>query len=188
MKIDMNKSQTMKQTVNQKVNQAVNKSQAIKNLVQAAIFAAMTTLLTMFLHIPIVGNGGYVHLGDAVIFLSASLLPLPYAVAAAGIGGALSDLFLFPAYALPTLLVKALLALAFSSKKAKIICLRNILALPVCAVITIGGYYLAESILYGNWVAPVASIPSNLIQAAGSSTVYIILGMALDKMKIKRML
>lgn len=187
MKNVMSKSQTMKQTVNQKVNQAVNKSQAIKNLVLAAIFASMTTLLTMFLHIHI-GNGGYVHLGDAVIFLSASLLPLPYAVASAGIGGALSDLFLFPAYALPTLLVKALLALAFSSKKAKIICLRNILALPVCAVITIGGYYLAESILYGNWVAPVASIPSNLIQAAGSSAVYIILGMALDKMKIKRML
>ncbi len=187
MKSVMNKSQTVKQTVNQKVNQAVNKSQVIKNMVMAAVFAAMTTLLTMFFHIPF-GNGGYVHLGDAVIFLSASLLPVPYAVAAAGIGGALSDLFLFPAYALPTMIVKALLALTFSRKKEKIICLRNILALPVCAVITIGGYYLAESILYSNWVAPVASMLPNLIQAAGSSAAYIILGLALDKMKIKRML
>ena len=31
-------------------------------------------------------------------------------------------------------------------------------------VIKIVGYYIAEGFIYGNWVAPVTSIPGNLVQ------------------------
>ena len=39
-----------------------------------------------------------------------------------------------------------------------------ILAVFVAAIIKVVGYYIAEIILYGNFVAPVTSIPGNLVQ------------------------
>ena len=54
-------------------------------VVMAALFAAIITVVTAYvLRIP-TGNG-YIHLGDSFIFLAASLLPLPYAIAAAAVG------------------------------------------------------------------------------------------------------
>lgn len=161
-------------------------SNYVKKIVMAALFAAMTTLLTLFPHFNF-GAGGYVHLGDAVIYLCASLLPTSYAVGAAAIGGGLADLISFPVYTIPTLLVKALIALCFSNKKGTIINKRNFLALPLAAIVTVGGYYVAEAVIYGNWASPIYSVPFNLVQALASSMVYVAVGFALDKAKIKRM-
>ena len=53
----------------------------LQSLVTAAILAAAITIMTAFLfHVPIGATGGYVHFGDALIYLSAALLPAPYAV------------------------------------------------------------------------------------------------------------
>lgn len=53
------------------------------------LMAAMITLMTAYIcHIPIGLNGGYLHFGDSLIYLAAALLPTPYALAAAAIGGA----------------------------------------------------------------------------------------------------
>lgn len=162
-------------------------SDYVKKIVISAMFAAMTTLLTLFPHFSF-GVGGYVHLGDAVIYLCASMIPTGYAVSAAAIGGGLADLISFPLYTVPTLLIKACIALCFSSRNGKIVNKRNIAALPFAAVITVGGYYLAEGILYGNWISPVYSIPFNLMQAAASCMVYVAVGLALDKAKVKQMI
>ena len=52
------------------------------------LFAAMITLMTAYIcHIPYGANGGYIHFGDALIYIAAVLLPRPYALAAAAIGG-----------------------------------------------------------------------------------------------------
>lgn len=40
----------------------------------------------------------------------------------------------------------------------------NILSIILAVVIKIVGYYFAEVILYGNWAAPLGSIPGNIIQ------------------------
>ena len=40
----------------------------------------------------------------------------------------------------------------------------NVLAIVVASVLKIVGYYIAEGIIYGNWIAPAASIPGNLVQ------------------------
>ena len=66
-------------------------------MVLASLFAALIAVFTAFIFripIKIGANSAYIHFGDAFIFLAASILPTPYAVAAAGIGGALGDLFL----------------------------------------------------------------------------------------------
>ena len=38
------------------------------------------------------------------------------------------------------------------------------LAIVVACVLKIVGYYIAEGVIYGNWIAPAASIPGNLVQ------------------------
>ena len=53
-------------------------------IVIAAMFAAMVAVMTAFVQIK-TPTGGYVHLGDSMIYLAASFLPLPYAVAAAAV-------------------------------------------------------------------------------------------------------
>ena len=57
-----------------------SKTNKLLLLVLSALFAAMITVMTAFLfHIPIGVNGGYLHFGDALIYLAASMLPTPYA-------------------------------------------------------------------------------------------------------------
>ena len=64
----------------------------LRLMILTALFAAMTFALTFSVRIPM-PSGGYIHLGDAMIYLSACILPFPYAIAAAGIGGAqISDI------------------------------------------------------------------------------------------------
>ena len=60
---------------------------SLKRWIVTALFAAMICLTTAYLfHIPVGTAGGYIHLGDAFIYLAAAFLPTPYAMAAAGIG------------------------------------------------------------------------------------------------------
>ena len=41
-------------------------------------------------------------------------------------------------------------------------------------MIKVVGYYIAESIIYGNWIAPVTSIPGNLVQIGVAAVVVLI--------------
>ena len=66
----------------------------------SALFSALVCITTAYIfHIPFGANGGYIHLGDALIYLAATLLPTPYAILAAGIGGAMADLLTAPLWA-----------------------------------------------------------------------------------------
>ncbi len=49
-----------------------------KRLAVAALASALTFLVVAFLQIPFpIGQGGYINIGDAFIFLCATLLPFP---------------------------------------------------------------------------------------------------------------
>lgn len=159
----------------------------LKHMTTAAVLAAMVTLTTAYiLHIPVGINGGYIHLGDALIYLAASVLPLPYACAVGILGGGFADLLTAPMWAPSTMIIKALLCIPFSSKSSKIVTKRNILALVVSGCITVAGYYLAQGILFGFTEVLWVSAVGNAIQAGGSAVVYFILGTALDKMSFKK--
>ncbi|MBP5751137.1 MAG: TIGR04002 family protein [Firmicutes bacterium] len=153
------------------------------------VFAALITLFTaFFIHIPIGVNGGYLHFGDAVIYLAASLLPLPYAVAAAAIGGGLADLLTAPMWAIATVIVKSLIVLPFTSSHERMLCRRNYAAPVFALFITCLGYYAAEAILFGSVPALIASVTGNLVQAIGSACFYFVLAYAFDKAGLKRRL
>lgn len=159
-----------------------------KNLVLAALFAALTFVLTAyFFHVPVGVNGGYIHFGDSMIYLAASMLPLPYAMAAGAIGAGLSDLMSGGVmWVVPTVIIKALMAAMFSAKQDKVLGKRNALALIPAALICLVGYYLAESIIMSNFLVGLPSAPLTLIQSAGSSALYVLLALAFDKANLKQ--
>ena len=154
----------------------------------AATLTAIVFVLTAYLQIP--SNTGYVHIGDAVIMLSACILPTPYAVFVGAAGAALADCLTgFAIFAPASAAIKAATVLFFTSKKGNIINLKNLLALIPYAVLCIGGYYLYEAVVIsGNFIAPAAGIVGSIMQVAVSGSLFVILGLALDKLKIKRII
>lgn len=160
------------------------KNKKMVRIVMAAMFAALVTGLTFFPKIPIPG-GGYVHLGDTMIYLAATFLPMPYAMAAAAVGGGLADILSgYTTYAPFTIIVKALLTIAFSNKDEKILTKRNKLAPIAGIVITPAIYFIADTVLYGVGAA-VPGIIWNLAQAAASMIVFYVIGAAFDKLQLK---
>ena len=100
----------------------IKTADAVKRITATAVMAALTTLMTAYIfHIPVGVNGGYVHLGDTMIYLAAAFLPLPYACAAGAIGGGLADLLTAPVWAPATIIIKMLICLPFSSKGTKLV-------------------------------------------------------------------
>ena len=92
---------------------ALNKSKInVKLITITAMFAALITITTAFIKIP--SPLGYSHAGDSVIYLAASILPGPYGIIAASVGGALADIISgYAHWALPTAIIKALKAVPF---------------------------------------------------------------------------
>ena len=153
-------------------------------LVITGVFAAMTCGLTFFVRIPT--PLGYTHLGDGVIYLAACILPSPYALLAAAIGGGLADLLAgFPQWVIPTLIIKALISLPYSSKSVKLLTKRNALAVILSGLITIGGYFWATWFMY-DWAAALAEFVGNTVQAVISGVIFISISIALDEIGFKK--
>lgn len=157
-----------------------------KNMALTGVFAALITLMTAYIcHIPVGVNGGYVHFGDAFIYLAASILPLPYALTAAAIGGGLADLFTAPMWAPATILIKMTVVLPFTSGSRSILGKRNVMSTIVAYFISAFGYYAAERIMFENGAVLAVTMAQTAVQSLGSAIVYLLLGAALDKAKIK---
>lgn len=168
----------------------LQKSNKIRLSAFTGLFAALIFLVTAYLfHIPTPASGGYIHLGDAFVYLAASLLPLPYSIAAAGIGEGLSDLLTgSAAYALPTLVIKSAMALCFTAKGKKLLTRRNKIAAIPAGLICVGGYYVTEIFLLHSVTAPLGEIPANLVQALASALIYLLLGRVFDRIGVKNLL
>ncbi len=163
-------------------------SKKLGKLVFTGLFAAMICVTTAFiLHIP--AANGYIHIGDSIIYIAACILPLPYGVAAAGIGGAMADLISgYPIYIIPTLVIKSLNALCFYvlGKHEKMLCFKTVTASDVSCIVTVVGYYAAAVILYGNPAAQFFNtVPANIIQGAASGALFCAAAFMLDKTPIR---
>lgn len=181
-----------------------SRNKSLSRLALTAMFAALTTALTYFIKIP-TPLGGYIHIGDSMIYLMACFLPTPYAMIGAGIGGALSDLLGgYFVYVLPTFIIKMLIAIPFTSKSERTITLRNAIMVVPAGIISIVGYYLTSVVLLAVdgitksagfidqvfngaiWYAALIDIPGNGIQALGSAIAFILIGLAFDGVKMKK--
>ena len=136
-------------------------------LTVTGLFAAIITLMTAYIcHIPYGANGGYIHFGDALIYVAAVILPRPYAMAAAAIGGGLADLLTAPMWAPATIIIKMLITLPFTSKNGRMLNGRNIIA-PF------------------SWISVIVSFAGSAVQSGGSAVIFLVLAGAMDKAHIK---
>ena len=146
--------------------------QKVSRLTSTALFAALICVTTAYIfHIPFGVNGGYVHIGDSLIYLAA--------------GGAMADILTAPVYAPATFIIKMLISLPITCKKDKIVNVHNCVGVIVAAVISFIGYYITDVILFGTWGALIPSIVGTLAQSGGSAVIFIILGSTLDKAGFK---
>ncbi len=164
----------------------MNKRQQTLKLTMTGVFAAMITIMTAYIcHVPYGANGGYIHFGDALIYVAAVFLPRPYAMAAAAIGGGMADLLTAPLWAPATIIIKMIITLPFTSKEGRILCPRNIIAPFLAALLSATGYYLAQGILFGSFVSVLASFAGSAVQSGGSAIIFLALAVALDKAHMK---
>ena len=164
----------------------MNKRQQTLKLTMTGVFAAMITIMTAYIcHVPYGANGGYIHFGDALIYVAAVFLPRPYAMAAAAIGGGMADLLTAPLWAPATNMIKMIITLPFTSKEGRILCPRNIIAPFLAALLSATGYYLAQGILFGSFVSVLASFAGSAVQSGGSAIIFLALAVALDKAHMK---
>ncbi|MGL5513574.1 MAG: ECF transporter S component [Sporomusa sp.] len=146
-----------------------------KQLAYVALGIALVFICTSFvnLRLPIAANGGLIHLGNVPLFLFAILYGRWTGALAGGIGMALFDVvggwFLWAPF---TLVIVGLMGYTVGAICEKTRSLTAyILALVAACLIKVVGYYGAEGIIYGNWVAPMTSIPGNLVQIGAAAVV-----------------
>lgn len=174
------------------------RNKLLRQMILASLFTAMIAVLTCYIRIPT--HNGYVHVGDSMIYLAACFLPTPFALFCGAFGGMLADLLSgYSVYAIPTFIIKALLTLAFDRKSDKLIVKRNVIALVVGAFITVIGYFLADGMIFSlssgmlkdmffsatPWITAAYDMPASLVQAVASAAIFLAIGAALDKIKIK---
>lgn len=162
----------------------------VLNMVYAAVFAAMIFALTRFIQIPVPGGAGYLHFGDAMIYIVASTLSGPWALLASALGAAIADLSSgFAVYAPISAIVKVLIALPFvlvNKKSEKILTPLTICLTIPSGVITVLGYFLGDLIVNKSYA--VADIPMNIVQAVGSAIIFVVISAAFDAAKLKKKL
>ena len=158
-------------------------------LIYSAIFAALIFLCTAYIfHIPIGVSGGYVHLGDAILYLAACVLPAPYAMLACAVGAGLADFASgFPMWIPFTVVIKPCMALFFTGKQHPILgAARNRIAPLLAGLFCVAAYGAATWLLYGNLKAALADIPAGLIKCAANMAIFYPLAAFLDKTKLFR--
>ena len=149
-----------------------------KELVIDAMLIALTYIFTAFvnLRLPIAANGGLIHLGNVPLFLAAIIFGRRTGTLAGAFGMGLFDLlsgwYLWAPF---TFVIVGLMGFTVGAVTEKHHGYGwNTLAIAAACVIKVVGYYIAEGFIYGNWVAPVTSIPGNLVQIGVAAVITLI--------------
>lgn len=145
-------------------------------LVLTGLLTALILTGTMMIRIPVSFTNGYVHLGDAFIYLAVLAVGKKKGAFAAGCGSALADLLSGYAHYVPwTFVIKALMAFVMgvvidymkkrgTYKAGGHRSLPELFAMAVAGLEMTAGYYIAASVMHANWFTPLLSVPGNIGQ------------------------
>lgn len=160
---------------------AENSIGQVQFLTITALFIALTYVFTAFVNVrlPITANGGLIHLGNVPLFICAILFGKKSGALAGGIGMGLFDLLSgWTLWAPFTLVIVGLMGFTVG-KLTEDEKHQNfkwyVIAIAAACVIKVVGYYIAEVVIYGNPLSPVASIPGNLVQIGVAAVITLIL-------------
>lgn len=155
-------------------------------LVYTALMICLVLLGTVLFRIPVPMTQGYVHLGDAMIFLGVLMLGKKRGAAAAGLGSAMADVLGGFAFWAPwTLVIKSLMAFVmglilertarshkFSHLSDRLI---KLTAMAAGGILMCAGYLAAETVMYGSFALAIVGLPWNI----GQVVVGMVLSMAI---------
>ena len=155
------------------------KSASIQFLTITALFVALTYVFTAFINIrlPIAANGGLVHFGNVPLFIAAIVFGRKTGAIAGGIGMGLFDLLsgwtLWAPFTLVIVGIMGFVVGLITEKPSHQKFKWYVIAIAIACAIKVMGYYIAEGIIYGNWIAPVSSIPGNLVQIGVAAVIVL---------------
>ncbi|WP_430886211.1 ECF transporter S component [Fusibacter sp. JL216-2] len=166
-----------------------------KKLVLAGLMAALATVGTIVIQIPT--GGGYIHLGDSIVYLCGILLGPVLGGAAAAIGSMLADVFSgYAAYAIPTFLIKGIDAMVvgfiymhlMKNKEGLVhTAIRYTVAFVPGGIIMMVGYAVTEYFFYGAG-GVIGTFGPNFVQAFVGGALAFPLLVALEKAGVKRLI
>lgn len=170
----------------------------INKVVMTGLMMCLILVATSLFKVPVPFTQGYVHLGDAMIFLSVLVLGKRNGSIAAGFGSTLGDILGGYAIWAPwTLVIKFFMAFIMgifveamekrghkSSKNG--VSLIEIVGMVLGGAEMAGGYFVAERFIYGNWAVPLLSVPWNIGQFTVGMVVATVLAAALYKTPAKK--
>ena len=161
------------------------------------LFTALIVVTTMMIRIPMPATNGYVHMGDAMIFLSVLVLGKKAGSFASGTGSALADLLSGYAYYAPwTFVIKLLMALVMGqalehmkkrgSKDSLHLNLAVLVSMMLAGLEMTAGYYIAGAVMQGSWITPIMSIPGNIAQFVTGMIIAWVLSGALLRTPVRK--
>ncbi len=166
-----------------------------KKIVLAGLMAALATVGTMVIQIPT--GGGYVHLGDSIVYLCGMLLGPVLGGTAAAIGSMLADLLSgYGQYAIPTFLIKGLDAMVVGFIYMSVMkngtttmskAIRYIVSFIPGGLIMVFGYALTEYFFYGAG-GVLGTFGPNFMQAFVGGALGLPLLLALDKANVQKLI
>ena len=153
-----------------------------KDIILTALAVCIATLSGIFMPL---SDDTYLHIGDAVVYAAAMLLPFKSAAAGSAVGAAFADILLGSyRYIIPTLIIKPLTVLA-------VVLLKRLVKAEVdrdfvicgAGAVTVIGYFVAETVIWLIAKRPFADAVSeagagmlfNVIQALAAMLVYLII-------------
>lgn len=155
-----------------------------KDMVETALLTALVFVATLFIHVPlsISSSGGLFHAGTTMLFIVAIVFGKEKGAIAGAIGMTIFDISSgFALWAPFTFVIRAIMGymvgyITWSKKRDGNSFEINLLAVILSGAWMIGGYYITEGILTGNWISPMMSIPGN-----GAQLVVGLLGLPIAK-------
>ena len=133
-------------------------------LVFTSLMTCLVLLGTLLFRIPVPMTQGYVHLGDAMIYIAVFILGKKQGAVAAALGSSLGDVLGGFAFWAPwSFIIKFAMAYACGSLTEKT---SKIASMTAGGLIMCAGYLIAERIMYGSWALAAIGLPWNAGQFA----------------------
>ncbi|SCZ77295.1 ECF transporter S component [Acidaminobacter hydrogenoformans] len=152
---------------------SVAREVTLNGLLIALVFVS-TYLIQI--RLPVSMNGGLIHMGNVALFTVALVFGKRKGAMAGAFGMGLFDLVSgWVAWAPFTFVVRGVMGYLIGrfSEGFERAWWKAPAAVVLGGLWMLAGYYATEGILYGNWIAPVTSIPGNLTQLALGAVVAI---------------
>ena len=174
-----------------------NRNNSAYGLVITSLMICLVLLGTVLFRIPVPMTQGYVHLGDAMIYISVILLGKKQGAVAAALGSSLGDILGGYAFWAPwTFFIKLAMAFIAGSLIEAASCgahyhqssgshvFRLASAMGAGGIVMCSGYLAAERIMYGSWGLAALGLPWNIGQFVTGIAVAIAAKPLCDRLRL----